>query len=267
MQHKYLISCLSLLLFSSLLHAQNRVGARDVRSLGMGKTTIGMHSFMFPASVASMENTVYIGYQSRFSMKELSIMSASAVFNNSFLNFGLNFGTYGFEHFRESKIGLTIARKLSDKINLGVAVQLQTINSIAQENNTYFIYPDIGIEYQLTDKLTIGLGINNLLRAAINDELKEKNVFSVQTGFSYRLSKECVLGAEIEPNSEKEVRWRTGIEYTMIDNFSVRAGYSSKPALPSIGVGYKIKQFSMDVAAEQYRQLGTSVSLGLKYDW
>lgn len=267
MIYKNLTPWLTLLLSVTCLHAQNRVSTCDVRTLGMGQVTIGMHSFLFPASVASIENSLYIGYQSRFSMKELSIMSVSGVLNTSFLNFGLNFGTYGFDHFRESKIGLTMARKLSDKINLGVTVHLHTINSAAQEENTYFIFPDVAAEYIFSDKLILGLGLNSLFRGAINDELKERNTFAIHTGFSYQLSKKCILGAEFESNSEKEVRYRMGIEYTMIDNFPVRVGYSSKPALPSIGISYALKKISMDVAAETHQQLGTSISIGLRYNW
>lgn len=194
-------------------------------------------------------------------------MSIGSVFNTSFLNIGLQAGTYGFDQFRELKTGLTLARKLTDKISLGTTVQVHTISSAAQTGNTYFIYPDIGIEYHLNEQLTLGLALKSIARATINDEFDEKNTVSIQTGFSYALAKECLIAAEIEPNSEGKICWRTGIEYRMIEEFAIRVGYSSSPSLPSVGIGYELNDFSLDVAAEQHQQLGISVSVGLGYVW
>ena len=64
---------------------------------------------------------------------------------------------------------------------------------------------------------------------------------------------------------EERTRLRCGLEYTYEKRYSARAGLSTNPLVMTFGVGYKIKNYHIDLSTEVHQVLGLSpqITLGL----
>ena len=58
-----------------------------------------------------------------------------------------------------------------------------------------------------------------------------------------------------------------GIEYAPFKNFHIRAGVQTTPLLPTLGIGYRLTGFTVDVATIYHPVLGVSTGLGLSYSF
>ena len=71
----------------------------------------------------------------------------------------------------------------------------------------------------------------------------------------------------LESNKEHTLTGNAGIEYTPFKDFHIRAGMQATPLLPTLGVGYRLSGFTVDVATVYHPVLGVSTGLGLSYSF
>lgn len=238
------------------------------RGLAMANASVAFSDinsiFSNQAGLAYLSNfsaTVY--GERRFELADLNQFGAGIAYPSSLGTFGLQLGYFGFDLYKEQKIGLAYGRKLMDKLSLGV--QFDLINTRIQEYGSKTLLTfEIGLLSPITKELTIGVHLYSPVRVKLIDE--EYLPTLVKVGLAYQASTKVILTTEVEKDIDLNPIVKAGIEYMVHPVLALRLGASSNPGLFSFGIGYNIKdQLQIDLASSYHQSLGFSPGLSVRY--
>ena len=63
---------------------------------------------------------------------------------------------------------------------------------------------------------------------------------------------------EFEKDLDNPIRFRTGLEYQVIENFFVRGGFATAPVELTLGFGYQFKEIQLSLGSAYHQVLGWS---------
>ncbi len=175
----------------------------------------------------------------------------------------LSFGamTYGFELYRESGFLIGYSNKIFNKFFYGISFNLHSVN-IKNYGNDLAIYVNIGSLVYLTKDLRFGFFIENLNRASFSEE-KEQIPTLIHSGLSYDILKELSINISLEKDIRYKPSFQFGVDYDIIDNLSIRTGFSNNPSNYSAGIGINYSIFNLDYASSYHNDLGLTHQFGL----
>ncbi|MDR3339823.1 MAG: hypothetical protein LBT25_07020 [Candidatus Symbiothrix sp.] len=206
-----------------------------------------------------VQKQVGISVFSRFGMKELSTKSLYGIFPNRIIDAGFRLSAYGFEDYQLLSGQLSLAKKLSSGLSLGVNLGYSNEYSILEEqaNNDYSA--GLGIYWQPGGSFEWAFAAENLLHTT-------KTVPALYCGgFRYRLTSFfCVL---MEANSDfrNDFHLSAGAEYEIAEQFTVRCGFQNNPQTPSFGLSYNSLHWEIETAFLLHPVLGLSSAIGVNY--
>lgn len=262
---------LCLVIFYTRVGAVNNLRLSDIRSMGMGGNEVTQSSLLNPSLIALQSNRkLQINYFNRYSLKELQTVNGSFQCSNPILPIGVDIFSFGYDAYRESMFRLSGSKLLGDKWSLGISVQYAILQTELCEENISRLSTDIGSTFHPVDNLLVGMLITNLPSVSIKNnitEIKDFTFYLIQIGFQWKIINNMLIAGSIGTNNEHTVICNAGIEYTVFDAFFVRAGIRSDPVLPSLGVGYNLYHFIIDVAALYHPELGISTGIGLSFSF
>jgi len=257
------------LLAHQILGAQNGTPQiAGAKGMAMANASVAVKDvgsiFSNQAGMAFVLNPEAIVYgERRFELSDLNQVAAAVVFPSELGAFGLQMSYFGFDLYNEQKIGIAYARRLMDKLSLGV--QFDWLNTqIANYGNKGVITFEIGLMSPITSNLTIGVHLYSPMRVELIEGEELPPVFKV--GLAYEASKKVLLTAEVEKESDLNPNVKAGLEYLIHPSLAIRLGVASNPSLFSFGLGYRINnQFFIDVASSYHQDLGFSPSISVRY--
>lgn len=175
----------------------------------------------------------------------------------------LSFGamTYGFELYRESKFLFGFSNKISNKFFYGLSFNVHSVN-IKNYGSDFSFYVNIGSLVYLLRNLRFGFFIENLNRATFSED-KEQIPTVIHSGFSYDILNELSINISLEKDIRYKPSFKFGVDYDLIDNLSVRTGFSNNPANYSAGIGINYSVFNLDYASFYHNDLGLTHQFGL----
>jgi len=256
-------------LFGIAIIAQNgsplSAGARGV---GMGNTGVSnqdIHSiFSNVAGLAFLDGTQFAVFgEQRFVGTGISNLAVGAAHSLGSGTFGLTIQNYGISDYNEQKIGLSYARKLFDKLSMGV--QFDFLNTRITNYGSAAVFTfEIGFVAPINKELTVGARIFSPMRVAITDEEDVPGLLGI--GLSYHPSKKVTFNGEVEKGIDTDLSIRAGIEYHIHSVVSLRVGGVANPTLATFGLGFRIsEQFDIDIATTYHQVLGLSPGIGIRY--
>lgn len=241
------------------------------RSLGMAGCGTALHNDVWgvqnnQATLADLETfQAGIFYEQRFMVSELGMKAFAAGMPTKYGSFGLSVNSFGYSQYGEMKAGIAYSRKLGERFSMGV--QLDYFNTRLGENygSTSTVGGEIGLLAEPVKNLTLGLHLFNPTRSKLNGNLNERIPTIMRFGLSYKFSDQVFIIAEAEKDVDYKTTFRGGIEYRPLPAFYIRAGAASNPGLVSMGFGFALKKFRLDLASSFHSVLGLSPSVGLQY--
>ena len=222
---KQLFLCL-LLGISPCLYAVNNLRLPGVRCMGMGECGVVQSALFNPAVVAlDSYKSFDINYFNYYGLKELGTVGLSFSYPNNLL-------------------------------------------SELVEEKPQYLSADVGILFIPVEKLLIGMLIQDFPSVSI--QKKEIDIesfisYSLQIGFQWEVINNLLIAGNAETNKQTVLTGCIGIEYQLLTHFYVRTGIKTTPLLPTLGIGYRLSGFIVDVAALYHPVLGISTGIGLKY--
>lgn len=258
----YTCSCL-------YLTAQTNLRASDARSIGLGGTNV-THSVHFNPSCLSLSTGQFLeaNYINKYELKELS--SASLIYGNtnSYLPFALHISSFGYSKYRESMLRLVLSKMLSSKWIVGVSMQYAFLQTELFEEEIKKISTDVGILFIPAENLLIGLSITDLPSVRLDDMNINNQAFkynSIQVGFKWSFINNMLIAISSTCDEQTNIRFNTGVEYDVNDNFFFRIGFQTNPMVPSFGTGILFSDLQLDVAVNMHPQLGLCSGIGITY--
>lgn len=246
------------------------------RPVGASYTNIGAYSlnhidiFSFlcnQASLAQIKNTAAGVYtERRFLLNELNYYSAAVALTTRSGNFGLKTMYSGFTDYNETQIGLAYARKLGEKVDIGIQFNYNGIR-IANYGSASAISFEAGSIFHLMDKLHAGFHINNPIGGKLGKDKQEKLPFIYTAGLGYDASKKFLFSIEIVKEEGHHISVNAGIQYKLIPKLLTRIGVSLATSSVCMGAGVQLKLFRVDITTNYHPQLGVSPGLLLIFDF
>lgn len=244
------------------------------RQAGMGMSSIGLISvysaYNNQAAGAYLEHPSFGIYYSPvfvgIGVSNISGVIAYPMKKQKMGTFGLSIHYFGYSAYNEKKVGLSYAIKLAKYISIGV--QLDYINAKIQgygsKNLATF---EFGVLARPIPELTIAAHIYNPAKIVIDKATGEKLPIVLRVGVTYEAIKRFFISAQIDKDFTKKLVFRAGVEYTLKDLISFRAGVATDPVAGTFGVGVKLKQgLGIDVACTYQANLGFSPHFGILYE-
>lgn len=85
----------------------------------------------------------------------------------------------------------------------------------------------------------------------------------LNTGLSYDVVDELTLNFALEKDIKYKTSFQFGVNYDIIENISLRSGFSNEPSKYSVGIGINYLMFSLDYALFTHNDLGLTHQAGV----
>lgn len=266
---KYLLILLILIAFISEAQTVRKPVAAIYTGLGAYSINhVDVFSFISnQGSLARMKSAgAAVFAEKRFLLDELSLYQAVFAIPTSSGNFGFNAGYYGFSDYNESQFGLAYARKLGEKVDLGVQFNYNG-TQISGYGNASAINFEIGTVLHLTEKLHAGVHAYNPVGGKFGKDSEEKIASVYTIGFGYDASAKFFVSTEIEKEEAQPVNINVGMQYKILPQLMARAGITTATSNAYFGAGLFLNSFRLDVTANYHQQLGLTPGILFLYNF
>jgi hypothetical protein len=241
------------------------------RSMSLANSTVAVTDvwayFNNPGALAKMESiSVGFCFENRYLLKELQSNALAYVHPTKVGVFSFGFQSFGFNLYRNNRVGIGYGLKLSEKLYAGAQLNynhLRIQNYDSRGNAT----AELGVLAQLTEKTELGIAIFNGNRARINEYQDERLSTFLRVGINYNVSKKVKILAEAEKEIRSKLRFKSALEYEIVNRFMFRIGGASNPIEITSGFGYSLKNnLRLDFGTAYHQRLGWSPHAGLTFD-
>lgn len=204
--------------------------------------------------------------EQRFALRELSAVQGGMVApigENQAI--GARISWFGLGEFGEGRYALSYSIEPLEGVRIGSSITYyQTIIPTIGSGRSLFV--DVGIQVDVTEKLTIGAFGVNLNRATIQN-LGEGSPLPtmIQAGLAFRASEKVTLMTDVSQELEGPLSLKAGIEYQPTDILYLRVGTQTGPSTVSAGFCLKMGQLQLDFASSYQALLGFTPHIGLTY--
>ena len=204
-------------------------------------------------------------YENRFLTKELSLKSGGMVLPVNNGVFGLKVSYFGYSMYNESKFGLAYARRLGEKIAVGVQLDYLLTSFGNDYGSKGLATFEIGILSKINEHLSLGAHVFNPINAKLAGYGNERIPAIIRVGASYAFDDKLMATAEVEKETEFDPVAKFGIEYRIIEEIYVRGGIASNPGLYAFGFGVNLKNLKLDFSSSVHQVLGFSPQISMTY--
>lgn len=254
---KYYLKIIFLFLLSiySIGSAQINPGAAFIASGSSNLNNDNLWAlFTNPAALNNIPKTAVGVYYSPapFEMKELNNYYGAVITDLGFGKIAAGYKNYGFELYKENEFRIGYAYTYSN-FQYGISAALKSLSIKHYGTNVNFNI-DLGSNYKLNDFLSLTLVANNLLRNRKNELNYEP--FIVRIGFTARPITNFILSGTIYKEDDFPLSLRGGIEYSILEIFTIRSGFISYPRIYSGGIGIRYSYFNLNYAVLIHQYLG-----------
>jgi hypothetical protein len=224
-------------------------------------------AFHNPAILSSEKSLhISVNYENRFQVKELSTKELGVAIPNKHVDLGIAISHFGYSQYNEMQAGIGLARSFSSKFTMGVQFNYYSVYLSSEAGSKGVIVAQVGILSEVLPKLFVGFHAFNPAQTTIKTGITEKRIPSLfSLGTSYFFCDNLIWLAQIDKEVDSDLQWKTGFEYQLINSFCIRMGGYGNPFVPSLGVGFIIKQLQLDINFEKHPTLGINSVCGLSY--
>jgi len=255
--------------FSISIFAQNgATNSTGARSKGVADASVaftGINSiFNNQAGLAELDNMSFLlSAEQRYLLNDLNNFGFGFAMPTNSGSFGVSVHYFGFEDFNQSKIGLTYARKLMDKLSVGIQFDMLSTQISEYGNKNLFTF-EIGVQSELIENLLLGFHLYNPVKLEIIEEEYLPTI--LRAGATYTASKKLMLHAELEKDFDFPFIFKGGVEYELTDDLWLRVGIQTNPTALSFGLGYQMKNgLRFDLASNYHQELGFTPSVAVGF--
>ena len=242
------------------VYAIDETSETDIRSLTLGGVRSLSQELLNPATISLRENgEVGIFTINRFGMKELNTNGMYGIFPNKWLDAGCKFSTYGYEDYRLIRGEISLAKKITPGISIGVQFGCLHENSFLKEQNELYFIADPGIYWKIHPKFEMAFITENLFHTS--DFVKP----SFYAGVTYKPIREFQIFIENGVDLHNQFHLSAGIQYEILSKLTFRCGFRSDSPNPAIGASWKSGRWRIDAAFLLHNSLDMSSGIGLNY--
>ncbi|MCB9198060.1 MAG: hypothetical protein H6600_06330 [Flavobacteriales bacterium] len=240
------------------------------RSAAMGHASVSLYDVWSThhnqAGLGWLTNpTAGVFFQNRNLLKEFNYMGFAYAHPLSTGTIGASFTNFGSNLYGESKLGISYGMKFSDFITGGVAINYHNTRIAYDYGSHSAVTAELGMQAYLNDNFMLAAHLFNPTRSKLNDYNDERIPTIIRLGLNYKFSDKVMTVLEAQKDLLNSPSFKAGIEYNPNDIIYLRAGIGTTPSLASFGVGLKMNQMQLDIAASYHNTLGFWPELSFQY--
>ena len=225
-------------------------------------------AFNNPAMLGYLEKSeLDLEFENRYLLSELSTKSIQLALPSNLMNVGMSFSYFGYSLYHEMLLGLGFARNFSDKFAMGVQFNYYTAFYSATNSYNGALLPQIGLSVKLTSNFSLGFNTFNPFQTNITTQYSMKRIPSIfSAGTELLLSEDFVWRSQIDKEISSNYSFKTGFEYQMLQNISIKLGaYGSDYLVPCLGFGFRSGSLLLEINGEMHPLLGLNTIAVIKY--
>lgn len=239
--------------------------AQSMAMGGVGVSFAGAHSiWRNQGGLAGLSGPTLIAMgEQPFLLSEIRSVAAGAAFPTASGTFALSVDYFGFDAFNQQQIGLAYGRRLLDEVSIGARfLYLNTrIPDYGQRGHLTF---EVSLLAEVLPELTLGAQIHNPLQLEVTENETLPTIFAL--GLTWQPSEDVLISSEVEKDIDFPARVKIGIQYRLIEAFSLRVGVGANPTSPSFGLAYQFDNgLSLNVASSHHPYLGFTPGFDVTY--
>ena len=207
--------------------------------------------------------------ENRYIITELSTKSFSIAYPINHFVSGIAFTHFGFSLYHEMMLGLAFARTFSEKFNIGVQFNYLTAYFLSSNSYHGTVFPQIGLNFPLSKTFQLGFHIFNPFQTNLKSDITTKRLPAIfSLGYAYNFSENFVWRFQADKEISSNYRFATAFDYHLTDELRFQTGvYGYEYLIPSLGFGYQLNQFTIDLIAELHPLLGLTTLARLKFSF
>lgn len=253
--------------FSLIAHGGNLLSRGPLATATGGLTIAGNPYWGVLGNQARLADitSLHIGFtaQSRFLIKELGFQTIGAAIPISKGTLGISLQNMGYSSYRELNTGIAYAMKLGK--NISAAVQINYYSTLIAENyqNQQLIIPEIGVLWNISDKLTSGLHLYNPFEPDINinSSLKAPSIITME--LLYQIHEHIALTSVITHHAIHAQNYSLGFIYTPVKKANIILAVATHPSRWSMGVSFEMQNITLIISAMNHERLGITPDAGI----
>jgi hypothetical protein len=222
---------------------------------------------MNPAGIAGIKQMEVGAFvERRFLLSQLNYATVGFVtpFMKGNHTAGLDVSGFGFGGYNESRVGLTYATTLFERLSIGAKANYERI-SIENYGAKSVFYVNAGINCIVSKHISVGFRIFNANRAELQKDKDEKVPTTLDAGLAYQVIDKVLIVADVEKQVNFPISFRGGVEYAPAKFLKARIGASTQPVTVSAGLGLVVKSMNIDFSNTLHQYLGYTPSLSLSW--
>jgi hypothetical protein len=249
-------------LFPFPVQAIGELISTDARSFALGNMHALSRAFLNPAylSVQTVPQ-VSISVLNQFEMKELNTFYICGKYPNPYIDAGLTIAHYGYADYRIVQVQSGFAKKILPELAFGLNLIYFRESSFLEEQARNGLSSDIGLYYQLNSSLALAFLAANVLHT-FPDRIE-----NFYAGLTYEALKNCFFLVEAHYDVNQYFNLSFGLEYELMEKFSIRTGIQTGVKTPSFGVGFQQDRWTLDAGFSLHPVLGVSSIIGINYQF
>jgi len=200
--------------------------------------------------------------EQRFNESKLRLSNASFILPTKYCHIGASINYFGYQAFNQQKIGLSIAKKLSNIFSLGVQLNYVATN-IENYGNAGNVALAGGLLIKPLPSLTLGFSVFNPTQNEYAEFTTERMPSYARLGCAYDVSDKITLHTEADQTLSQSLIFRGGVKYKLHPIIHLAVGASNKPVYYTFGTSIFLKSIQIDLATSFHQVLGVTPHLGL----
>lgn len=217
------------------------------------------------AGIAAIENPTFaLGYENRFSVKELSSKSVVGVFPIKNYRLGASFQSYGNSSYSLSKSGVSLTKAFGKNLFTAITLNYHQI-SIENYGNAKAFSVEAGMQLQALPNFRIGAHIANPNQSRFADNTEELIPAHLRFGAAFIMSNKLLISTEVEKILDAQMDLKLGLEYKILELLALRGGISANTFKQYAGFGLNYQKFEMDFSVSSHPVLGYSPQIAIGY--
>jgi hypothetical protein len=255
--------------FGSAIERMTAAGAREsALSLAVVALPGSFSVFHNPAFLAGHKNyTASLSYRQPYLIQDYHQSALSLACPIQTYVFAVGITQSSIADYKETNVGISIAKKLSEKLSAGILINFFSLNFPEEGTRKGSVQVDAGLGYFFSERLSLGFHLRNMVQSKI--ETFQHN-FSfpliIRIGASYMLTEQILMATEAVLDNKNNLSFRNGLEYKLMECFWLRGGISVNPFRHSFGLGYSWNLFQLDFAMVHHEILGFTPTLSVNFN-
>jgi len=217
-----------------------------------------------PAMIPGNHSTFSLYTRRNYNIVELTDYAGSVSWNINKLTLGAGANTFGNDLYRKTRF-LAVGMRQFHAFRVGVRITYTRVSLAPPYGAAGQFGLDAGVGIQAIPNLWIGAFATNLNQPKLG-KAREELPQTLSLGFSWIPVDHVLITTGVQKDIEFPASVRSGVEWEIVQAFSIRVGITTEPTTYSLGSGINLGRLSINIVAQHHQLLGWSPGVDVELD-